>query len=301
MSDRGYSLVELLVSMAILLTVLSTVCQLASPAHATAIVQGELQEMQQRARVVADRLTRDLWLAGAGTLSAPRRGPLGSRFTPIVPAVCCGTNADPPGSSFTDRLTVMYVPHDAIEAVTAMDIAPDALFLALAPGPSCASPPLCGLADGDVIVVFDDSGSYDTFRLDLSSGLAVLVPRSIPYVTRYAAGATAAQAVSRTYSHDSSSDVLFVEEGDGAPQPMVDRVTAFQVEYRDESGASLGGQLGDGPWRGSGSTQYDVDLLRVRRVRVSFTIRSGLSGTGALRIPDLTSVINVTLRNAGSG
>jgi prepilin-type N-terminal cleavage/methylation domain-containing protein len=300
-SDRGYSLVEMLISMAIMLTVFGGVCQLASPAHATALIQAELQDMEQRARIVADRLTRDLWLAGAGPIGVPRGGPLGARFTPILPIICCGAGADAPGSAFTDRVTIMYAPADAIQAVTATDISPGALLLSLAPGPSCLSPPLCGFADGDLLLVFDDSGSFDTFRIDLSSGLPMLLPRSSPYSATYTAGATAVRVISRTYFHDAISDRLFVSENEAAPQPIVDGVTAFRLQYRDSSGASLDVQLGDGPWRGGGGTVYDADLLRVRSVRVSFTIRSGLSGTGALSIPDLTSAIDVTLRNGGSG
>ncbi|HWK09616.1 MAG TPA: prepilin-type N-terminal cleavage/methylation domain-containing protein [Vicinamibacterales bacterium] len=299
MSERGYSLVELIVSLAILLAVFGSVCQLASPAHATAIVQAELQDMQQRARVVRDRLTQDLWLAGAGTSTGQRRGPVLSYFSPLLPAACCGSVADPPGSVLSDRLTIAYVPRSSRDALTTAQIAPASLRLDVSPGPSCpSSVPVCGFADGELLVVFDDSGRYDVFTLDLSSGLPMLSPVTLPFASQYDSGATVARVVLRTYYRDPSSDQLFVVDDGGSPEPVVDRLTALRFEYRDAAGVSLDAQIGDGPWRGAGATLYDADLLRVRRVRVTYTIRSGLAGTGAVAVPDLTSAFEIALRNA---
>ncbi|HTL43630.1 MAG TPA: hypothetical protein VL262_04765 [Vicinamibacterales bacterium] len=299
-SERGYSIVELLVSTAIMLTVIGSVCEIMSPAHATAFVQAEMQDMQQRARAVADRLTHDLWLAGAGPTSGSRRGPLIRYFAPVLPRVCCGAGADAPGSVSSNRLTIAFVPRDSPEAVLSSAVAPDALRLDVAAGASCpTSVPACGFADGDVLLVFDDSGQYDVFKLDLGSGLPMLGPLTPAFDRRYAAGATVCRVVVRSYYRDIPSNQLFTADGDGAPQPVVDRIVALRFEYVDAAGTPLDVLLADGPWRGSGSMAYDADLLRVRRMRVSYTIRSGLQGTGALRIPDLTSTFDVQLRNAG--
>lgn len=299
-SERGYSIVELLVSTAIMLTVIGSVCEIMSPAHATAFVQAEMQDMQQRARAVADRLTHDLWLAGAGPTSGSRRGPLIRYFAPVLPRVCCGAGADAPGSVSSNRLTIAFVPRDSPEAVLSSAVAPDALRLDVAAGASCpTSVPACGFADGDVLLVFDDSGQYDVFKLDLGSGLPMLGPLTPAFDRRYPAGATVCRVVVRSYYRDIPSNQLFTADGDGAPQPVVDRIVALRFEYVDAAGTPLDVLLADGPWRGSGSMAYDADLLRVRRMRVSYTIRSGLQGTGALRIPDLTSTFDVQLRNAG--
>jgi len=299
-SERGYSIVELLISTAIMLAVVGSVCEIMSPAHATAVIQAEMQDMQQRARVVADRFTHDLSLAGAGPTSGSRRGPLMRYFAPILPRVCCGAAADPPNSASSNRLTIAYVPRGSPEALSSSAIGPDARRLDVAPGPSC--PPTaatCGFADGDVLVVFDDSGHYDVFKLDLASGVPMLDPITPTFETRYGAGATVCRVVVRSYYRDARSDQLFTADGDASPQPIVDRISALRVEYVDTSGTPLDVLLTDGPWRGSGSTTYDADLLRVRRIRVSYTIRSGLQGTGALHIPDLTSTFDVAVRNAG--
>jgi hypothetical protein len=71
--------------------------------------------------------------------------------------------------------------------------------------------------------------------------------------------------------------------------------------------------LTDGPWCGMGDTQYDADLLRVRRMRVSVRLQAGdaaVRGTdrarfanpgsarrSALFVPDVTVEIDVAPRN----
>jgi prepilin-type N-terminal cleavage/methylation domain-containing protein len=299
-NERGYSLVELLVSVAILLAILGSVCQLASPAHASALAQAELQDMQQRARVLADRLTFDLRLAGA----KPAIGSSSAEvpFAAVLPAACCGAAPDPPGSERSDRLTVIFVSRGSPAPRTAAEIASDALRLDLAPGPACVmTAAVCGFGDGEEVVVFDGTGRYDVFRLDLSSGIPMLEALTAPLVSRYAAGATVARVTIRTYSWDASSGQVFVVDGGGAAEPLLDRVANLRFEYSDGSGAPLDGQLGDGPWIGAGGAMYDGDVSKIRRVRVSYSIRSGLHGTGVLDLPDLATSFDVALRNAGGG
>ena len=64
--EAGYSLIEMLVSTAIMLVVTGAVFSLVNPAQGTSRVQPEFADMQQRARVAADTLFRDLVMAGAG-------------------------------------------------------------------------------------------------------------------------------------------------------------------------------------------------------------------------------------------
>ena len=300
MNERGYSLVEMLVALTILLVVFGSLCEVLSPAHATALVQAELQDMQQRARVVSDRLTHDLWLAGAGATSGTRGGPLARYFAAVLPDVCCGPAADPAGSSFSDRVTMVYLPRGSPEAALASPIAADSLRLDLASGPSCPTTmPVCGFADGDLLVVFDDSGRYDFFTLDLASGVPTLHPEAGGFDARYETGSTVCRAVIHSYFREAGSNRLFAVDGFAAAQPFVDGVSALRFDYGDLAAMALNPMFGDGPWRGSAGTAYDADVLRIRRVRVSFSIRSGIDLSGSMRVPDLTSSFEVALRNAG--
>ena len=71
----------------------------------------------------------------------------------------------------------------------------------------------------------------------------------------------------------------------------------------------------DGPWRGNGGTRFDVDLLRVRQVRVTIGVQvsspafrstgaafrsPGFSRSARRRVPDVVVQFDVAPRNAAS-
>ena len=101
-SVRGFSLIELLVSMAIMVVVSSSMFALVNSARTVFELDLERADMQQRARVSADALFRDLVMAGAG-LQVPA----------VAPYRRGSVNPDLPGSAFFDRISVRYVPTDA--------------------------------------------------------------------------------------------------------------------------------------------------------------------------------------------
>ena len=103
----GFSFVELVVSMAIMLAVSAGVFGFVDAARRVFEIDLERADMQQRARVSTDALFRDLVMAGAG------------RQTPAVAPFRRGdNNPDVPGGAFADRISLRYVPPDAGEAIT---------------------------------------------------------------------------------------------------------------------------------------------------------------------------------------
>ena len=84
-SDAGFSLLEVMVATAIMLTVTGTVFTLLNPAQGMFQAQPEVVDMQQRLRIGVDTLTRDLIMAGAGAYSGSQSGSLSGFFAPVQP------------------------------------------------------------------------------------------------------------------------------------------------------------------------------------------------------------------------
>src|SRR5215207_4362175 len=93
-TDAGFTLVESLVSMVLMLVITGAVFGLVNPNVTTSQVQPEAMDMQQRARVASDLLFRDLFMAGAGVYAGPKAGALTNFFAPIIPRKMGLTNAD---------------------------------------------------------------------------------------------------------------------------------------------------------------------------------------------------------------
>jgi hypothetical protein len=166
----------------------------------------------------------------------------------------------------------------------------------------------------------------------------------------YAAGTPVVAVESASITLEGSSRTLRLYDGDATDLPLLDDVVDLKVRYfgeaeppvwpRPPDGQTnclyaadgtyqsgwlpvLGapgrlieltpGVLTDGPWCGTGDTQYDADLLRVRRMRVSVRLQAGdpaVRGTdrarfanpgsarrSALFVPDVTVEIDVAPRN----
>ena len=102
-SDAGFSLLETLVSLVLMLVVTGAVFSLVNPDVTISQAQPEQMDMQQRARIGSDLLFRDLFMAGAGTYSGPKTGALTNFFAPIIPRKMGLNGADAHTSCATTR------------------------------------------------------------------------------------------------------------------------------------------------------------------------------------------------------
>ena len=101
MNARGFSFIELVVSIALLLMVAGSMFDFVHSARGVFEIDLERADMHQRVRVGMDALFRDLVMAGAG-LQIPA----------VVPFRRGLVDPDPPESGFPDRISVVYVPPD---------------------------------------------------------------------------------------------------------------------------------------------------------------------------------------------
>ncbi len=310
--QEGFTLLETLLATAIILCAFAVLFQLAAAGQRITRAQPEAADLQQRVRVAADMIQRDLVMAGAGLAHGADAGPLVNFLPPILPQRTGARHPDPEVSFFDDRISILYVeggdvapPLVANMAGSAGDVPVDVT------APGCPGAGLCGFQIGTRSLVFDAAGlgrGFDVFSATgITSGLAHGAPDP-PFTRAYqAASARVARVRQRVYYLDRSTRRLMLYDGYQTDVPLAEQVVSLRFEYFVDPWpagvawppdgeancvyaagsppipllASLGGStlasagaglLADGPLCGLPPSRFDGDLLRIRRVRV--TIRA---------------------------
>lgn len=303
-ADSGFGVVEALVATAVALVVFAASLSVAhvqlriSRAHPGAI------ELSERARALADVTFADLVLAGSG-LSVPSAPSAVACCLPAIHPRRVGLrHPDAPATARSDAITVAYAPRGVTGLRTSAELSGGSPLLSLIGDAPCPALPLCGLSDRDHVVVFDEIGNHDFFRVDASAGTPTLVPRQTSFTGSYPPGAFVTRVETHTYYFDGASRQLRHYDGYLTDSPVIDNVAGFGVEYwaedraprtakpapgaanclYDELGRPLPwprpfgngaglvtltvSDLSDGPWCGTGDNRFDADLLRIRRLRL---------------------------------
>jgi hypothetical protein len=313
-SDAGFSLVESIVAMGLMVIVTIAVFDLANPATTASQTQPEVVDMQQRARVASDMLFRDLFMAGAGVYSGPKTGALNTFFAPIIPRKMGYQNADNWDVIKPDAVTITYIPN-TYSQTTIRDAMPHpSAELKVEPMPNCPlNDKLCGFKVDMTLLIFDKEGHFDFFTVtEVQIDSAHLQHNQGMLSYPYQPGAIVTQAESHTYYFDAANRQLRHYDGHLSDVPVVDNVVGLDFEYfgtaeppltpkpppgvanclYDAAGNFAAGMpsltpeggslaplplsmLNDGPWCGDGQNKYDADLLRIRKVRVNLRVQSG--------------------------
>lgn len=294
------TLAETLISLALTLVVTSTAMALVTPASRASMVQPEAMDVQQRARVAADVVTRDLAFAGAGIYSGPQSGVLPISMPAVLPRRL-GVTGDEPDTARAEAITIIAVPATGAQTTLAEPVSPSSQVLSVNAAPNCGGAPLCGFTAGKDVLLSDEAGHFDVFRITSVAGAtAGLRLHGQTQGFTYPAGTAVTEVVARTYYLDAASRVLRQYDGDLSDQPAVDHISSLAFEYFGDGLTPLDpidrASFADGPWIGAGSSRFDADLLRVRMVRV--TVRAEAS-TPALRgvAPDVQLTVDVAPRS----
>ena len=350
-SAAGYSLVELLVSAAILLTVTGSIFALVAPAQGTSQAQPEVADLQQRMRLGSDTLFTEVMMAGAGPYQGEVTGSLINFFAPILPRRTGRVSPDPVDAFRSDALTLTYVPNSYSQTKISGPMPPNSSEIKVDPQANCPKgDDLCDFTIGDSVIIFDSSGNFDTFEItQVQDSAAHLQHRGQGFNHEYDKGAPVTQVVSYTFYLDRATNQLKRYNNGSVDDTLLDNVVDLRFEYfgdpappttpkpapgvanclYDAMGNYVNpGQLAadhgnlaalteriltDGPWCGTGSNAFDVDLLRVRKLRVTLRMQVGdpqFRGTdtrffrnpgqsegGAKLIPDYELSFDVTPRN----
>jgi hypothetical protein len=233
-----------------------------APAHRAFQSQPEQSDVQQRLRVSVDALTRDLVMAGAGTYSGPALGPLTNIIAPIMPYRAFGDSPDPLQGVFfrRDAISFLYVPSSASQTTLAARLAAGALDAQLQWSPNCpaaTATEICGLENGDRMVVLDEGSQWDIFSVDqIGDGVMSLRHRGPPAVANYEAGAFVTEVRLGSYylktDEANRTYQLMRHDGWSTELPVVDDVVRLEFHYFGDpepprlSGVPLG--VPPGPW-----------------------------------------------------
>ena len=220
MSARGFSLVELLIAMAITTTTAGALLSLVSAGQSIARLQPEAADLQQRGRIAGHVIATELSRAGAGLDGGPLAGPLVSRFAPV-------------SSSSDGGLTIWYVSGGGAQGTLTAPLAPDALGASIALDAPCTRPP-CGFEANTTALIFDNSGCHDLARVeDAAPGGLVLAAAA--RTCAYGVGTAIARGEVRTFRVDPATRQLVRrDEATGISVPISDNVAAMGVEQLDD-------------------------------------------------------------------
>lgn len=263
--ERGFSLVELLVSTSLTLVVMAFVFQVMNPAHGSFRVEPETADVQQRARAASETLRRDLLMAGAGTFQGRNAGPLNDFFAPVLPLRQGRRRADAPGSYRSDTVTVFYLNSGAAQTTIAQTLAARSSSIQVNLEPGCpTADPVCGFTSGTDVLVSDGTGSYDAFTVTSVDGVALSLQHNMMDSSKVYAPSVSwiAGVTSRTYylKADRAAgayQLMQYNGAGGADVPVVDHVVGLWFDYfGDPQPPVMRRPLTDasGPWTTYGPT-----------------------------------------------
>lgn len=233
----GFSLIELMMASVVTLVIIASVFRLLHIGQMAFATQPDAVDLQQRLRVVADSLQRDLVMAGAGFTRGPARGPLLALLAPVLPYRTGLRDPDAPGSFRTDRISVLSVSSGAPEATIGDPIASSLATVRIAADAGCARVnQACGFQAGMPVLVADEAGRFNLFTVTAVTGDRVdLQLRDRELVGVLAAGARIAAVSVGIYSlkTDAAAGIARLLEYDGyrSEQPLSDDIVDMRLEY----------------------------------------------------------------------
>jgi Tfp pilus assembly protein PilW len=313
-STAGFSLLDLLVSLALTMLLASIAATLLISSVEVASAQAEQADLQQRVRVVDDVLRHELQMAGAGPYFGNDIGSLGATFAVLIPRRIGLTGADAATVARSNAVTMIYVPATNVQTTTS---APSSETLNLNVNADANCPigaAACGMQTGSTVAVFDRTWHLDIFTVKAIAGNVAQVQAHAaapPYT--YPANSRVVQVESRTYYLDTSTSQLRMYDGYLTDVPVADNVVSLVFDYFGEDAQPLPlARFTDGPWYGTGAMMFDADLLSVRAIRVTARLQTplpalrasgglflkpGTSQSSRQYVPDVTTSFTVWPHN----
>ena len=243
-SESGFSLPEMLIAAAIMVTVIGGVFTVMNPAQGTYRTQPEVTDLQQRLRIASDMLGKDIVMAGGGVYAGGMTGALSNYFAPVMPH---RLNDPSEGVYFrlaqgatdaSDSISFFYVPSTGAQTTIREDMPQPSSELKVDTQANC--PPakteqLCGFYDGLQAIIFDETGAWDPITITQVQPAALHMQHKNPLSKSYQKGAVVAMAATRTYylQTDVATNTFQLRLFDGglSDLPVVDNINKLEFEY----------------------------------------------------------------------
>ena len=242
-SERGFSLPEMLIAAAIMVTITGAVFSMMNPSQGMYRTQPEVADVQQRLRVGVDSMAKDLVMAGAGAYAGIMTGTLSNYFAPVMPykfpdpaaGIYFRAAANAPDAS--EAVSFFYIPPTAAQTTISDPMPQPSSELKVTPQQNC--PPakleqLCGFYDGLRAIIFDDTGAWDYMTITQVQPASLHLQHKNDLSKRYQPGAVIAVAATHTYylMTDNATKTYQLRHDDGITDlPLVDNVVKLEVEY----------------------------------------------------------------------
>jgi prepilin-type N-terminal cleavage/methylation domain-containing protein len=273
--EPGFSLVELLVALAVCGLLSAVVAGLAPSARAAFEAAPATLNLQQRGRTAVDAMAAAIRSAAA-TVPSPEPA-----FGGVLPALI---PLSPRSGSSATEFEAMYVVTpvpNASQGVLARDQPGAHGVLTLAAGPGCpAVREVCGFTPGAVAAIADGTGRFDVFTVASTNSARGQIAASVSFSSAYPAGSFVIEVEAQHFRLDDQGDgsrALVRETAGGATQPIVDHVAAMGIQLWHGAPPILfgAGDLDDGPFFSGGPEgSYDADLLAVRRIDLWISVEA---------------------------
>ena len=243
-SERGFTIVEMLIAMTIMLAVTGGVFTLLNPSRGIYETQPEVSDLQQRLRIGVDTMQKDLVMAGAGTYMGAAAGALTNFFAPVMPFRIGEIDSDQSKGIYyrPDTISVMYVPpspaQTTLRAGMPMSSAELKVDAMLNCGPDKKNA-LCGFEEGMRVIIFDPTGAFDWMTITNVQDAALHMQHNRDKLTNtYGTNAAITQVATHTYYLKSDDDTntwqLRHYDGDQVDLPVLDDVVKLEFQYFGE-------------------------------------------------------------------
>ena len=224
--SRGFSLIELLIALAICSAVTAAIAGIVQPARAAFDQVPATLDLRQRGRTAIDVLSQAMRSSG------PLAG--------LVPAVVL-QDPDESGSRFSS-ITVMAPAVNPAQGILAQDQMGPAASLTLSTLQCPDIEDVCGFTEGTIAVITDGASRFDVFEVASAHAPSRRLTPSTGFASPYPAGSLVMEVTADTFRLDAQADGSFAlvkETAAGAVQPIVDFVTGLAFESPDPHEVSV--------------------------------------------------------------